>query len=108
MANYPDFDQTTESRETWIDDIQVGRASNGAARGRALFTGRKLKLELSHVVLREDADALLTFYDTNRLQSVDVTWSGDGITRTMLFASAPSIEPIEGPWWAVTNTFEEV
>ena len=44
MAAYPSLGQTTQSREAWIDDVQIERASNGAARGRALFAGNRAAL----------------------------------------------------------------
>ena len=103
MAAYPSLGQTTQSREAWIDDVQIERASNGAARGRALFAGRKLALQVSHVVERSDVATLLAFYDTNRLLPVDVTWAGDGVTRSMLFDGPPDVQPEGGMLWRVTS-----
>lgn len=102
MAAYPSLGQTNQSRESWADDVQIERASNGTARGRALFTGRKLELQISHVVERSDVATLLAFYDTNRLLPVDVTWVGDGVTRTMLFGSPPDVQTEGGTLWRVT------
>lgn len=108
MAAYPTLGQTTQSREAWIDDVQIERASNGAARGRALFAGRKLELQIDHVVERADVDSLLAFYDTNRLLPVDVTWAGDGVTRSMLFSGPPDVQPEGGTLWRVTSKLEQV
>lgn len=107
MAAYPSIGQTTQSRESWADDVRIERASNGAARGRALFTGRKLALQVSHVVNRGDVATLLSFYDTNRLLPVDVTWAGDGITRAMLFDGPPDVQPEGGTLWRVTSKLVE-
>ena len=102
MAAYPNIGQTSQSRESWIDDVQIERASNGSARGRALFAGRKLQLQVSHVVERSDVATLLAFYDSNRLLPVSVTWAGDGVTRSMLFDAPPDVQPEGGAVWRVT------
>ena len=102
MAAYPSIGQTSQSRESWADDVQIERASNGAARGRALFIGRKLELQIAHVVERSDVATLLAFYDANRLLPVDVTWAGDGVSRAMLFAGAPDVQTEGGTLWRVT------
>ena len=107
MAAYPSLGQTTQSREAWIDDVQIERASNGAARGRALFAGRKLELQIAHVCERGDVATLLAFYDSNRLLPVDVTWAGDGVTRQMLFAAAPDVQTEGGTLWRVTSRLVE-
>lgn len=107
MAAYLNLGQTSQSRESWIDDVQIERASNGSARGRALFAGRKLELQISHVVERSDVATLLAFYDTNRLLPVDVTWVGDGVTRAMLFGSPPDVQPEGGAVWRVTSKLVE-
>lgn len=107
MAAYPSLGQTSQSRESWADDVQIERASNGAARGRALFAGRRLELQIAHVVERADVATLLAFYDTNRLLPVDVTWAGDGVTRQMLFAGPPDVRPEGGRLWRVTSRLAE-
>lgn len=107
MAAYPSLGQTSQSRESWADDVQIERASNGSARGRALYAGRKLELQVSHVVERGDVATLLAFYDSNRLLPVDVTWAGDGITRAMLFDGAPDVQPEGGTLWRVTSRLAE-
>jgi len=107
MAAYPNLGQTTQSRESWEDDVKIERASNGTARGRALFAGRKLELQIAHVVERSDVATLLSFYDTNRLLPVDVTWAGDGVTRAMLFAGPPDVRPEGGTLWRVTSRMVE-
>ena len=107
MAAYPSLGQTTQSREAWIDDVLIERASNGAARGRALFAGRKMTLQVAHLGDRGDVATLLAFYDTNRLLPVDVTWAGDGITRAMLFDGPPEVQPEGGTLWRVTSKLVE-
>ena len=107
MAAYPSLGQTSQSRESWADDVQIERASNGAARGRALFAGRKLELQIAHVCERGDVATLLAFYDSNRLLPVDVTWAGDGVTRQMLFAAAPDVQTEGGTLWRVTSRMVE-
>jgi hypothetical protein len=102
MAAYPNLGQTTQSSESWEDDVQIERASNGAARGRALFAGRKLTLQIAHICERSDVATLLSFYDSNRLLPVDVTWAGDGVTRAMLFAGPPDVQTEGGTLWRVS------
>lgn len=108
MAAYPNLGQTTQSRESWEDDVKIDRASNGTARGRALFAGRKATLQIAHICERGDVNTLLAFYDTNRLLPVDVTWLGDGVTRQMLFAGPPDVQPEGGMLWRVTSKLEQV
>lgn len=107
MAAYPTLGQTSQSRESWEDDVQIERASNGSARGRALYTGRKLELQIDHVVERSEVATLLSFYDANRLLPVDVTWIGDGVTRSMLFSGPPDVQPKGGALWRVTSRMVE-
>lgn len=107
MAAYPNVGQTTQSRESWVDDVKLGRASNGALRGRVLFAGRKLRLTVSHIVYRAEVDDLLAFYDSHRLAGVDVTWAGDGVTRVMMFDGPPKVDPLGGNEWRVACVLEE-
>lgn len=108
MAAYPNLGQTTESRESWEDDVKIDRASNGTARGRALFAGRKLALQIAHICERAEVDSLLAFYDSNRLLSVDVAWSGDNVTREMIFSAPPDVQLEGGRLWRVTSRLVEV
>lgn len=108
MAAYPNLGQTTESRESWEDDVKIDRASNGTARGRALFAGPKLALQIAHICERADLDSLLAFYDSNRLLSVDVTWAGDNVTRQMIFSAPPDVQHEGGLIWRVTSRLVEV
>lgn len=103
MAAYPNLGQTSQSREAWEDDVQIERASNGSARGRALYAGRKLALQIAHICERGDVDSLLSFYDANRLLPVDVTWAGDGQARAMLFSGPPDVQHEGGAVWRVTS-----
>ena len=107
MAAYPSLGQTSQSRESWADDVQLERASNGSARGRALYAGRKLELRVGHVVERSEVATLLSFYDANRLLPVDVTWAGDATTRAMLFSGPPDVQPEGGTLWRVTSRMVE-
>lgn len=104
---YPPLGQLVQSREKWGDDARFERTTNGALRGRSLWTQRRLEsLQLQHMVTRAQVDALLYFYDENRLQVIDVRWAGDRQLYPMIFRAPPQIECVGGDLWRVTCQLE--
>ena len=105
---YPSILYSYESSEDQFDDLAVDRASNGAARVRAFYTGRKRRFTLVHELLSStDRDTLTNYYDANRLLSFSMTWA-DGATYTCIFAAAPKLVPLPGGYWTVTMSLEQV
>jgi hypothetical protein len=65
-----------------------------------MFTGRKRAFKLKHRLTTAEvftafggvsANALATFYDTNRLLAVTFTWAGDSASYTCLFGRQPRV-----------------
>lgn len=100
MASYPSYPQLVDSREEWVDDVVADRAVAGGVKVRAFFTARKRRFILKHRLTKAQvytdylgtaANALATFYDANRLATVDLTWTPNGVSYTCLFAGAPRV-----------------
>lgn len=100
MASYPSYPQLVGSVEEWVDDLVADRAVNGSVKVRAMFTTRKRRFLLKHRLTTAQvytsyggsaANALQTFYDTNRLLAVTFTWTGDSTSYTCLFARPPKL-----------------
>ena len=111
MSAYPTFtyNPAQSSTEEVLDDVQVDRASNGAAKGRAFYTTPKLKFTVVHEALTSAEKAtLMTFYNDNRLLEVDFTWAADSVTYTVIFSAAPKPMIAPGLRWTVTTELEQV
>jgi hypothetical protein len=100
MASYPTYPQLVGSTEEWVDDLVADRAVNGAVKVRAMYSDKKRRFILRHRLTKAQiytdylgtaANALQTFYTTNRLLTVTMTWQPDGQTYTCLFARAPRV-----------------
>lgn len=75
--------------------IEIDRATNGAARGRSLYTSDKRTFTLVHSALDAAQRATLAaFYASNK--TVEFDFSFDGTTYACLFAAAPQPEWIGG------------
>jgi len=79
------------SDEEWIDDLVSDRSINGSVKVRALYSGKKKKFLLVHLLNSAQRITLETFYDTNRLLVVTLLWPPDGVTYSCLFAKAPRL-----------------
>lgn len=89
MAAYPSFSQLLASNEEGVDDLTLDRAVNGSVKARAFYTSRKRRFNLRHYLSSSERATLQTFYDTNRLLTVTLTWVADGQAYTCLFAGPP-------------------
>jgi len=102
MAAYPNTEYSTASRVTPRSALAMDVASDGTVRGRVVSTGEVYDLTLVHDFLLEaDAQTIETFYGSNRVAQVDVTWRGD--TYQCYFAGKPTVAPAGGVYWAVTS-----
>lgn len=109
MAAYPAFGQLDDSEEIVLDGLIMKRASNGAARGRLMYTGKKRGFNIKHILTAAEKATLETFYDTNRALTFDFVWKGDSMSRTCLFTpDAPRFIPVAGYLWRAEVPMEEV
>lgn len=90
MAAYPSFGQLLASTEEGVDDVTLDRAVDGSVKARGFYTARKRRFRLRHFVTSSERATLQTFYDTNRLLTVTLTWVPDGQAYTCLFQGPPS------------------
>ena len=100
MAAYPSYPQLIDSREEWVDDLVADRSVSGGVKVRSMFTAKKRRFLLRHRLTKAQvytdylgtaANALQTFYDTNRALTVTMTWTPDATVYTCLFAGAPRV-----------------
>lgn len=103
MASYPNTRYSESSRVAPRESVAIDTASDGTLRGMIVTTGEVYDIKLVHQYLTEtDAQTIETFYNNNRVASIDVTWRGD--TYACLFARKPEVEPAGGVYWTVTST----
>lgn len=103
MATYPNTTYSPASRVTPREAIAMDVASDGTIRGRVISTGEVYDITLVHEYLSEsDAQTLETFYGSNRVAQIDVTWRGD--TYQCYFAGKPNVVSAGGVYWTVTST----
>lgn len=109
MSAFPSLPWTLSSKESWIDDRQTERASNGALRGRAFYAAKKKAFELSFAVLSAAEKSLIeAHYDANRTGDFTFTWR-DGMTYTVAYAKdGVKLEPVAGAYWSGTVGLEQV
>lgn len=107
MAAFPNLPFDAETAEELLDDIKLDRASNGTARGRALYAAPKLRLNAAFRALtgaqRNTVDA---HYAAHRSASFALMWRGQ--TYTVAYTGAPKWSRIGGVLWNLNLTFEEV
>lgn len=111
MAAYPTFayNPSQSSTEEMLDDVQIDRASNGAAKGRAFYTTPKMKFTVVHEGLSAAEKAtLMAFYAANRALEVDFLWVADSVTYTVIFSAPPKPAITSGLHWSVTTFMEQV
>lgn len=107
MASYPSYGQMVGSSMTYMDDIRVDRAVGGNARVRSLFPATKSQFALVHRLTEAEVSSLMSFYTTNRLLPVDLTWDGDGQSYTCLFAGPPQVKYDVNDWFEVIVRLEQ-
>lgn len=111
MNTYPTFTYVPvqSSEEIIKDDLQIDRASNGAAKGRAFYTAPKLAFSVVHQGLTaEEKETLKTFYTDNRALPITFVWAGNGVTYTCIFAGPPKLTIESGVRWSATVMLEQV
>ena len=92
MAAYPLVNVLRRgSTEEWIDDLVADRTVNGSVKVRALYSVKKRRFILRHLLNAAERATLQTFYNTNRLLTITLVWPVDGITYTCVFAKAPHL-----------------
>lgn len=102
------YNPSLSSDEETLDDVQVDRASNGAARARAFYTGPKKKFSIVFEDLSAgDKATVHAFYLAHRLLTFTFTWAADGVTYTCIFSVAPKYQVVAGGRWTVTVKMEE-
>jgi hypothetical protein len=100
VAAYPSLTQLLNSTEEWVDDIVLDRAVNGTVKARAFFAAKKRRFVLQHDLSSTDRATLQTFYNTNRLLAVTLTWAADAQSYTCLFEGPPKINGYLGAGYA--------
>ena len=105
------------SSEITLDDLQIDRASNGAPRGRAIYTIPKKTFSIKHAFVKSsDKTALETFYNawragttpfTTKFQAFNFTWVGDGAIHSCIFASPPQYELGSSMYWDISTELIE-
>lgn len=103
MATYPALIQVVGSKELLDDGTVVERAVSGKVRLQTFYSQTRGSFVVVHEVYTPDKETLLAFYVTNKFQSVDFVWQGDGITYPCRFGGAPQAVPIQGDgYWQIT------
>ena len=107
MAAFPNLPFDSESAEELLDDLKIDRATNGAARGRALYAAPKLRLNAAFRALTGTQRATVdAHYLDHRTASFAVLWRGQ--TVTMAYASAPRWSRIGGVRWNLNVALEQI
>lgn len=108
MATYPTLATRYGSDPEPLISIEIDRAEDGTARGRALLSADKVKITVEHPYLdATDKATLAAFYAANRLLSFDYTSPTDGVARVMLFAAPIRYERTPGNRWTARVAMEE-
>ena len=106
MAAFPTLPFDAEHTEELLDDLKIDRATNGAARGRALYAAPKLRLNAAFRALTAAQRAIVdAHYLAHRSTSFAVLWRGQ--TVTMLYTGAPRWSRIGGVLWNLSVTLEQ-
>jgi hypothetical protein len=107
MAAYPTLPISLGSKASPEAGIKIDRASNGAARGRRLFTDDKRSFDVLHAFLTTaQQTTLMNFYTANKDAEVDFTFVG--VTYTCIFSDAPQPEHHAGQYVSYRVKLEEV
>jgi hypothetical protein len=107
MAQFPVFMFDSESTEEWIDDLQLDRATNGAARGRALYAARKLRIRAAYKALTTAQRAQIeAHYDAHRGADFAFVWRGT--TYTVAYPKDAIRFAQVGSFWNFYVTVEQV
>lgn len=104
---YPTLPIEQSSRFAVESGTRIDRASNGAARGRRMYSAEKRAFVLRHPYLdATQAAALLAFYAANKDAEFDLVLLGT--TYTCIFADAPQPAYHSGGYTSYTVELAEV
>lgn len=96
MADYPAYLQLVDSQMNYADGITTERSTDGTLRVQSFFTEGKREFELVHELDSTDFASLLSFYETNKLADISLTWGFDGQVYTCKFMAPPKLTPLGG------------
>ncbi len=108
MAVYPNYDQEEGSYAVPDTGIRVDIATNGAPKAQRLYDQTRKAFVVRHRLTRADKDALVSWIETNLLNTFSFTWVGDNATYTCIFDENPyRVRPLLGGWFDVTVKMRE-
>lgn len=106
---YPSLPIAYTSSRALETDRRTERASNGATRGRVLFTAAKSKFQIKHEGLTSaQMTTFRDFYGANLASSFTLVWPATGGSFTCIFASDPVETPTLGLGTDVSVEVQEV
>lgn len=107
-ATYPTLDTDYGSDPDNSTGLKIDRAEDGTARGRS-YGGDKARIKVVHRSLDSaDKATLDAFYATNRLLAITYVSPSDSVSRTCIFAAAPTYKREPGTYWTAAVLLEEV
>lgn len=107
MSAFPSIAYTYESREEWVDDRSIERATNGDARGRSLYAATKRKFTLEFELLDDtDKGSIESHYAAHRAITFTFLWR-DGVTYTCLYGKPPRLGLQKPGLWKLGVDLEE-
>jgi len=108
MATYPTLPTAVGSDPEFISMSDIDRAEDGTARVRSYGTD-KAKFKVVHSYLTAAQKSTLdSFYTTNRLLPFDYTSPADAVSRSCVFAGAPSYKQEPATYYTATVQMEQV
>lgn len=102
MAAYPSFRQLIGTRVIDIDGQAVSRATSGKPKIRNWFSQKWRSFKVLHNLDATDKNTLMTFYDTEKGNTVDFTFDGDSVVYTCRFSGPPQIGEISNGRWPIS------
>ena len=106
MPAYPDLPLTDESTAEIDMGLDPARATNGALRVRARYSGDKHTFTLRHMLNATQYASLKAWRAANKLASIDLTWLPHATTYTTRMTGYAE-KCIHNDLWDVTVTLQE-
>jgi len=106
VSAYPSIACSYESKASVDAGLQIDRADDGSVRARRFYAADTAGFELVHdLVTAAQRDQILAHYAAHRAVTFAFTWPGNGVTyNAMLYAAAPQVQPLAGPYYRVIVT----
>jgi len=106
VSAYPAVGCSYESKAGTDAGLQLDRADDGSVRARRLYGSDLATFDLVHDhVTATERDQLLAHYAAHRAVTFAFTWPGNGMAyNAMLYATAPQVQPLAGPYYRVSVT----